>query len=280
MCRKWLLLVLVFVGVALCPGISRADGDRAALAKQAERMCIKKQFAEAEQVYVGLLEGAADAEERFGIVRKLAAVLVAQEDKQVLAKATVEGILSDYADHARLPHAIHEIAESCHTYGKAKKATEIYAEILGEQPGRADEIWLVMGQAIADTFAGDEDGAWANIEKLLNDYQDDNRAAEAVGQVAWCYRKMKDWENARTLYQHVVDNWPDNERAIYSQRGIILASIQLGDSHTAHAACRMPGIAEGVFTASGCSEARVRSRGHISQNEGLCAGTRALQDDC
>ena len=112
MCGKRSLVGLLLAIVLICPAVSRADSDRATVVRRAERMCVKKQFAEAEQVYAGLLERAADTEERFGIRRKLAVVLAAQEDRQTLAKATVEGILSDYAGHARLPHAIHEIAES------------------------------------------------------------------------------------------------------------------------------------------------------------------------
>jgi len=54
--------------------------------------------------------------------------------------------------------------------------------------------------------------------------------------VAFCYRKLEEYENARTLYQHVVDNWPNKPRAIFSQRGIVLASIALGDDTEAEAA--------------------------------------------
>ncbi len=236
MARKRYLLMWALAAVLVSAVSVVGADDLAAQEKMAERLCIKKQFAQAEQVYQGMLDQAGDPEKRFGAARKLAAVLTAQDDKQPAAKAAIAGILTDYADHARLPHAIHEIAENCHKFGKAKEAKGLYRQILEEQPERPDAIWLVMGQAIADTFAGDEDAAWVNTERLLNDYPDDSRAAEAVGQVAWCCRKVEDWENARTLYQHVVDTWPDNERAIYSQRGIILASLKLGDFDAADAA--------------------------------------------
>ena len=55
------------------------------------------------------------------------------------------------------------------------------------------------------------------------------RAAEAVGQVGWAHRKIKDFANARPLHQHVVEHWPDNERAIYSQRAIIFCDLALRD---------------------------------------------------
>jgi tetratricopeptide (TPR) repeat protein len=92
-----------------------------------------------------------------------------------------------------------------------------------------------MGRAIADTFAGDDDSAWGNINKLLNDYPGDRRTVEAIGQVAWSCRKVFDFRNARSLYQHVVERWPDHERAIYSQRGVILASIALKEKEAASA---------------------------------------------
>jgi tetratricopeptide (TPR) repeat protein len=209
--------------------------DLAEQIKQAERLCVKRQFTDAERIYLNIVQQAADAEQRFSAQRKLAAVYVAQ-DKQPLATALVQNILSDYAKHERLPHAIHEIAESCHKFGNGIKAKEIYEAILKDQPGHPQKIWLDMGLAISSILAGEPDAGWAATQRLLNDYRTDNRAAEAVGQVAWCYRKQKDFQNARTLYQHVVDTWPGNERAIYSQRGIILTSIELKDANGEKAA--------------------------------------------
>ncbi len=233
MARKQLLLMLALAAVLVSAASVVGADDLAAQEKMAERLCIKKQFAQAEQVYLRIIEQATDSEERFFFARKLAAVLAVQEKKQALGKATVEGILTDYADHTRLPHAIHAVAENCYEFGNAKKAKDIYQQILQEQPVRGDSIWLVMGQAVADTYAGDDDAAWANIEKLLSDYSTDSRTAEAIGQVAWCCRKKKDWQKARVLYRHVVDHWPNNERTIYSQRGIILTSIELDDDPNA-----------------------------------------------
>jgi len=37
------------------------------------------------------------------------------------------------------------------------------------------------------------------------------------------------------LYEHVVNNWPDNERAIYSQRGIVITSLELEEPVAAEA---------------------------------------------
>ena len=235
MWRKRMLFTLVALCalIAVWPALG-AEGAADQL-KQAERLCTKKQFAEAEQVYLGALERVADAEQRFAIVRKLAGVFVAQ-DKLAQAKTTVEQILSDYAQHARLPHAIHEIAESCNKLGKAKEIKDIYAQILQEQPGRSDAIWLIMGQAIADTLAGDDDAAWESMEKLLNEYNDDSRAVDAVSQVALSHEKIKDYINARQLYRHILEVLANNEQAIYAQIGVVRASIVLRDPNSAKAA--------------------------------------------
>jgi len=235
MTRGKSLIVLLSVYALVLSNAGFGAESPAELIKQAEQLCVKKQFREAEEIYLNIIRQATDAEQRFSAQRKLAAVYVA-EDKQPLATALVRNILADYAQHERLPHAIHEIAESCQKFGKAAKAKEIYQAILTDQPGHPQKIWLDMGLAISNVLAGEPDAGWSATQRLLNDYRTDNRAAEAVGQVAWCYRKQKDFQNARTLYQYVVDTWSENERAIYSQRGIVLASIELKDSSAAQSA--------------------------------------------
>ena len=229
-----LATVLVVAGsgkAAIAPlgevGLAPADFD--VQARAAERLCIKRQFAQAERVYLGMTDQA-DSKQRFEIAARLASVLTAQEGNQPLAKTTMATILLDYSGHAQLPGVIRSIAEDCYAFGTADQIRLIYEQLLEEQPGRPDAIWLVMGQAIADTFAGDEDAAWANTEKLLNDYPNDSRAAEAVRQVAWACRRTNQWHSARAMYQHIVDTWPESGQAIYAQQGAIEMSLELRDS--------------------------------------------------
>jgi len=87
-----------------------------------------------------------------------------------------------------------------------------------------------------NAYCGNDTAADAAIEQLIRDYSADSRAAEGVGQTAWAYRKLQRHDRARVLYQYVVDNWPDNERAIFSQRGVVLTSIALDDQQKADSA--------------------------------------------
>mgnify|MGYP006288516605 CR=1 FL=1 len=196
--------------------------------EQAERLCATGRLADAEQVYRSLVEQANTADQKNKMQRKLAALLAVQ-GKLSSARDVVETVLAGHAEHERLPHAIHEIAETCNKYGMALKAAQIYQEILHDQPDRTDAIWLVMGQAIGQAYSGTRDPSWGARDKLLFGYTNDSRTAEAVAQLAWCYRKMGKLEDARVLYRYVIDTWPRGERVIFTMRGLILADISLED---------------------------------------------------
>ena len=155
--------------------------------EQAERLCATGRLADAEQVYRSLVEQANTADQKNKMQRKLAALLAVQ-GKLSSARDVVETVLAGHAEHERLPHAIHEIAETCNKYGMALKAAQIYQEILHDQPDRTDAIWLVMGQAIGQAYSGTRDPSWGARDKLLFGYTNDSRTAEAVAQLAWCHR--------------------------------------------------------------------------------------------
>ncbi|MBA7526310.1 Cell division coordinator CpoB [subsurface metagenome] len=157
-------------------------------------------------------------------------------NNQAQANGALGQLLAEFAGHERLPHTVHKIAEQCHESGTADRAKHLFQNALPEQAKSPQVIWLQMGLAISNILLENGNAAWTSIEHLLYDFSADDRCAEAVGQVAWCYRKLEEHENARTLYRHVVDNWPDKPRAIFSQRGIVFISLSVGNVTEAEAA--------------------------------------------
>lgn len=203
--------------------------------EQAEKYKKTYQYDQAEQIYWQIATDHPGTDDALKAQKNLVCLYIA-DDNQPWAQAALGQLLADFAGHKRLPHTIHKIAEQCHESGIAGRAKELFQNTLPEQANSPQVIWLQMGLAISNVLLGNDNAAWTSIETLLSDFTADERCAEAVGQVAFCYRKLKQYENARTLYQHVVDNWPNKPRAIFSQRGIVLVSIALGDSSEAEAA--------------------------------------------
>jgi len=223
MCKK-IILVAFFplLLMAALPALADVGSDL----QEAETHVKRGNYAAAEQIYVQIAADHPGTEHAFAAQRKLAYIYITM-DQPVEAQAAFAKMLTDFAGHERLPHAIHEIAENCNKLSKADKARELCRNTLDSGLFAESAIWLQMGIAVSNAYCGNDAAADAAIEQLIRDFSADSRAAEGVGQTAWAYRKLQRHDRARVLYQYVVDNWPDNERAIFSQRGIILTSIAL-----------------------------------------------------
>ena len=156
-------------------------------------------------------------------------------DQLPKAREAVLQLLARSAKHERLPHAIHEIVEQAEVLGKTLQAGQICQNILTAQPDHPQAIWLKMGIAVANAHLGDDQAVDAVLQDIIAHHAPDERAAEALGQTAWAYRKLAQPDKARKIYQYVVDNWPSKDRAIFSQRGIVLCSIAMNDQVAAAA---------------------------------------------
>jgi len=95
---------------------------------------------------------------------------------------------------------------------------------------------LTIGLAISNVMLGDDNAAQVAADRLLADFSDNEDIAEAVNEIAHHYRVSQKCEKAKQLYQHVVDNWPGAQNAIWAQMGLAISNIALGDDPNAQAA--------------------------------------------
>ena len=92
-----------------------AFADTAADLKQAEALYKAGQYAQAEQAYLKVIREAdpnkpAESQAAFNATKSLPLVYIAT-DRLPQARDAVQQLLTKYAQHESLPHAIHEIAE-------------------------------------------------------------------------------------------------------------------------------------------------------------------------
>lgn len=208
--------------------------------KKAEEHVNAGQYAQAEQIYQNIINKAdpnkpEELESAFNARRKLPFIYLAIE-KQPQAQVVVQQLLTNHADHERLPHAVHEIVEQAKGLNKMLEAGWIYQNILTAQPKHPQAIWLKMGIAITNAHLNNDQAVDSTLQNIIAEHVADERAAEALGQTAWAYRKLEKHENARKVYKYVVDNWSNKDRAVFSQRGIILCSLELKDQEAADVA--------------------------------------------
>lgn len=235
MVKRLILLSPVLIGL-LFFGIAGEDSaDPSAQLEQAQTYTNSGQYEQAEGIYQQIVTDYPGTEYAFKAQKNLPFLYIAM-DQQPEAEAALQKLLTDFSEHQYLPHAVHKIAEQCCKLEKGDTVRQLYQNVLDNQPQSEQAIWLQMGLALSDIYVGDDNAAEAAIDELIVQFFEDNWSAEAVGQIAWSYRILKKYERAKQLYQYVVDNWAYKERAIFSQRGVALCNIALGDETAAWAA--------------------------------------------
>lgn len=235
MSKRILYVPTVLCVLLLSEMAGECFADASTQLEQAEKYRKKGQYEQAGALYEQILTGFPGTDYAFQAHRNLPGIYIAM-DRQADSQAAFEEMLTDYAEHERLPHAVHEVVEKCSKLGKADKARQLCSDVLSDGPESSQAIWLQMGVAISNTHLGDNGAVDAAIQEIIANFSEDQRSAEAISQVAWSYRKLKEYKKAKHLHQYVVNNWPYKDRAIFSQRGIVLCNIALGDKKAAWSA--------------------------------------------
>lgn len=111
------------------------------------------------------------------------------------------------------------------------KANQLYQQLLDTWPD--DEYYAIRGQAglaKSSVALGNTEAADAAVEKLLADYSDNEHLPTCLCNVAYYYTFFQEYQKARNLYQHVLNNWPDHTYAMWSQVGLIQIDDLLGSA--------------------------------------------------
>jgi len=131
---------------------------------------------------------------------------------------------------------MHEIVEGSKPLYKLAQVRQLYQDMVTARPGDSRAMWLKMGMAIASVHLTDDQATDATIESIIAQHGSDARAAEALDQIAWACRNLRQYSKALTIYQYVVDNWPEKSRVAFAQHGIVMCQIGLGNPKEADAA--------------------------------------------
>ncbi len=157
-------------------------------------------------------------------------------DEPAEAAAAMDKLLTDFAQHKQLPGAVHDIVQRAVKAGKYEAVGEVCRGLAENSSVGDNGVWVAMASALAAAYQGDDEALDAATENLAANHSDDPRCIESFGQIAWSFRERKKYAKARQFYQYVVDTWPNGPRAVFSQRGLVLTNLELGETDAASAA--------------------------------------------
>jgi tetratricopeptide (TPR) repeat protein len=84
---------------------------------------------------------------------------------------------------------------------------------------------------------GKQAQAEAAYEELVREFGGrEDLARVLVGEIAGAFREAEEYESAKKVYEYVVNRWPKNELALYSQAGVVKCYLGLRDDGKAQAA--------------------------------------------
>lgn len=228
MCRN---VGILFIALLISSVLSM-DGpclaDVATDLREAATLADTCDYHAAGDVYTGIVSANPGTEEAFQAQRKLPQVRLLEGDP-MQAQAELRRLLTDFSSHERLPHAVHEMVEKCHNSDKAEEVRQLCQTVADSDPCDPQTIWLRMGVAIANARLRDERAVQSAVDQIISEFSTDDRAAEALGQIAWSRKKLGEYHQARDYYRYVAKNWPQKSRAVFSQRGVAHCSMIVGE---------------------------------------------------
>ncbi len=212
---------------------SSASADRAGDLKQAQGLYQAGQYAQAEQLCRNVLQSAAGDPEAVYQAGKLLPQVYLATDRPAEAQAAVQELLIKSAQNEFLPHALHEIIEQAKALNKTAQAGQICQSLLAARPDQPQTLWLKMGAVLANVYGGNSPAVDAGVQDIVANDSTDQWAGEALAQIGWAYDKTGQYDKGRTVYEYVVDHWPDKPRVIYAHTALVRDCIRLSDKQAA-----------------------------------------------
>jgi len=151
-------------------------------------------------------------------------------------QAAVDKLLAEFSGNAQIARGVHEVALKLRVLKKYKKAIELYQYVVDNWPAADYAAWSQMDLAKSYVAIGDANAAEAAVNKLLVNFSNNPSIAQIVYDIAGCYRQAKKHPKAISLYNHIIDNWPQQKYAMWSLRDLAMSNFDLGDDPNAQAA--------------------------------------------
>lgn len=219
----------------LVADFSGNDGAAEAVYDIAESYGLMYKYEKAEELFQYVLENWTDSEPAVWSRVDLAVLNISLGD-DLGVQVHVEKLLTNFPQDGHISGALNEIADAYRRVQKYEKARELYQYALDRQPQVRDAIWSEACLVGLDVVLGDDATAQSAIEKLLTEFSEHQDTPAILNDLAFDCVVLKKCEEAQELYQYVIENWPDDNQAIWAQSGLGMASAALGNETAVQAA--------------------------------------------
>jgi len=210
------------------------------IAAEYERL---KKYPKAKELYQQVIQqypGTAQAAEAALDVPKADILALIKSGRAAAAQQAIDSFIARFSSSVYIVAALNDIAYQWRRYKNYSKAIELYQYVADTWPNSSDAMWAQMGLAKSNVEAGNFDAARPAFAGLLANYSAHPDLPTAIHYIARRYRKEKKYQEAKELYQQIIQRYPDTSYSSDAQIEIakmgILADINAGNYAAAAAA--------------------------------------------
>jgi tetratricopeptide (TPR) repeat protein len=159
------------------------------------------------------------------------------------AKPALDKLIQNYSKHPSLAEALERIAIQYRKANKFAEAKALYQKIVQIDPnnifGNRGKVKTTEMDILPAIVAGNDTAAGTAIDNLLTNFATNTAVPAAMTDIAWEYEKVGKYQRAKTVYQKIIDRYPNNFRAgkalIEISKGQIMEFINAGQDDKASA---------------------------------------------
>jgi tetratricopeptide (TPR) repeat protein len=155
---------------------------------------------------------------------------------EAAANVAFAKLQSDYSNQPNLRQALCTIGDNLRWRNiNPQAARQMYTLAASGDP-YPEMISARIGLAISCIRMKDFEAARPVIESIAADFSANARIGEAICHIADAYRDVRSHGDARQLYQYVIEHYPNDDYAMWSQAGAAISAIDGKEDQIAQAA--------------------------------------------
>jgi TolA-binding protein len=131
-------------------------------------------------------------------------------------------MIADFNDHPDLPGTLYWIADGYKWANRYEDADNIYRLAIQKIPPGSPfasnaKLGIARTEVTSLIVSEDYNQADAATEKMITDYLNNNRVADALYEIAYHYYSIGKYEKAIQYFQRLISDWPDYQYAWNAQ---------------------------------------------------------------
>ncbi len=148
---------------------------------------------------------------------------------ETAAQAAIDKLFSDYSEYEGIAKAVYDVAHWYNLYWKYEEAKQLYQRVINNWSQTKREMWVQVDLAHSNIVNGNDTAAQTAIDELVAKISEEEFVAGALYDIAEHYQRLEKHARAKQVYQYVIDNRPGDYYGVWSQMGVVVSNIHLGN---------------------------------------------------